>query len=117
MEHVDDGLPDDGVKGQQHQKGQQAPQAAAGHGHAFLLVKLLDSRVHFLLIVGVLLPDEVHLGGKPGHFHGAFLTLGRGRHQHQLHQNGKENQGKSIAGGELIQPAQQIPKGNGNQVR
>ena len=116
VEHIHNGLTHHGVQGQDHQHGQQAPQAAAAHGDALFFIKGLDGGILTLGIIGVAALDLLHLGLQPGHFHHAFLGLGRHGQQHQLHHDGKNDQGKAIAAGELIQPVQQVAEGHLNDI-
>ena len=108
MEHVHQGLADNGVQGDQDQHGYKAPQAAAAHGNAFLLVQLLHGLALPCLVVRVLALDLLHLGGEPGHLHHALLGLGGDGQEHELHQHGKQDQGHAVAVCQLVQQLHQV---------
>ena len=117
VHEIGQGLADYGVQGDQQQHGDKAPQAAAGHAHALILVKLLDRLLILgLIAAGVLGLQLLQLGRQPGHFHGAFLALDAGRQQDHLQDNGENHQGHAIVGGQVVQPLQQIAKGHSDDV-
>lgn len=75
-QNVGQGLTDDGVQGNQNQHGDEAPQAAAGHGDTLLLIELLGQLLLLLGVVGVAALDILNLRGQTGHAHHALLGLG-----------------------------------------
>ena len=117
MEHIHNGLTDHGVQGQQQQHGHKAPQAAAAHGDALLLVKLLDGLVLPGGIVGIPALDVLGQGGQTGHLHHALLGLSGNGQQHQLHDNGEQHQGEAVVTGDPVQGLHQIAEGHLDDVR
>ena len=116
MKHIDNGLPDNGVKGNQQQHGHEAPQAAAAHGNALFLIKLLQSLVLAVGVVGIAALDILHSGSQPGHLHHALFGLGGDGQQHQLHNHGKQNQGRAVVSGKPVKQFHQIAEGNLNHI-
>ena len=116
VEHILDGLTDNGVQGNQNQQRQQAPQAATAQRNTGFLVKNLDSGILLYLVIGILSLNCLNLRGQAGHLHGALLALGGSRVQNELNQNGEQNQRHTIVGGQLIQPGQQVTEGYLNKV-
>ena len=117
VEHVDNGLTHHGVQRDQQQHGHKAPQAAAAHGYALFSVELLHGLVLPVGIIGIAALNVLHSGGQAGHFHHALFGLGSDGQQHQLHQNGEQNQGHTVVTGDPIQKLHQVAKGNLNDIR
>ena len=114
---VGDGLADNGKQGKQNQNGNEAPQAAAAHGNALGLLKLLDGLVLALGVVRILLLDGLHPGRQTGHLHHALLGLRVQGHQNQLHDDGEQDHGDAVVVGGFIQNRQQPPERHGYDVR
>ena len=115
-QNIGDGLTYHSQQGPQDQQGNQAPQAAAAHGSALIPVELLNQFVLLLGIIGIPGLNFLNPGGQAGHLHHALLALGINGQKHHLNQNGKQDHGNAVVAGQLIQEAQQIAKGNGDDV-
>ena len=115
-QNIGDGLTYHSQQGPQDQQGNQAPQAAAAHGSALIPVELLNQFVLLLGIIGIPGLNLLNPGGQAGHLHHALLALGIDGQKHHLNQNGKQDHGNAVVAGQLIQEAQQIAKGNGDDV-
>ena len=117
MEHVHNGLTDHRIQRDQQQHGHEAPQAAAAHGDALLLVELLDGLVLSGGVVCVPALDVLSQGGQTGHLHHALFGLGGDRQQHQLHDNGEQHQGEAVVAGDPVQSLHQVAEGHLDDVR
>ena len=115
-QNIGDGLTDNGVQRNQNQHGNEAPQAATGHGHAFVLIQLLGQLILLLGVVGVAALNVLNLGGQTGHTHHALFRFGVDGGQNGLHRQSKDNQGNTIVVGCVVQKRQQPAKGNGDDV-
>ena len=115
-EDVGDGLANNGVQGNQNQHGDEAPQAAAGHGHARVLIQLLGQLLLLLGVVGIAALDVLHLRGQAGHAHHALFRLGVDGGQDDLHRQTEDDQSDTVVVGGVVQQSQQPAKGNGDDV-
>ena len=114
---VSDGFTDNGEQGEQDQQGNKAPQTAAHtHGSALFLLQLLNFFILLLLVMGISSLDILDAGLQTGHLHHALLGLGVDGSQHQLHNQSKQNHGKTVVAGQVVQNAQQPAKRHGNQI-
>ena len=116
VHHVRDGLTDDVVQRQQDDERDKRPQAAAAHRDALFLVQLLDSQLIFLLVVAVLRLERLDLRRQAGHFEHALLALHRHRQQHELDDEGEEDQRQAVVVREHVQPVEQIAERHADDV-
>ena len=116
VHHIDHGLADDLIQGNQNQQRNEGPEAAAGGGDAFFFVELHDLHLIFCFIVAVLGFQSLDPGGHTGHLHHAFLALGADRQQNQFDGDAEEDQGQAVIAGEVVKKLQHIAEGDPNDV-
>ena len=110
VHQVDQGLPDDGVQGDEQHQGDHGPQAAA-HGVDMLpLIELLDLQIIALPVLAILLLQLLHLSGEHGGLDHALLALQGHREQNDLDDNGEQDQGQAVAVQKVIEKQQQPGK-------
>ena len=103
---------DDIVQGDQDREGDHGPQAA-GHGvDAFLGIQLRHGLLLLLLVIGVAGLDIVELALHTVHAQHALLALELEGQQHQLHHQGKQDQGHAIGPGPAVEQPGQEGKGH-----
>ena len=109
--HVLQRLADDGVQGQQNEQGEHGPQAAP-HGIDVLLgVELLDLLVIPGLVLAVLLLEFLHFPREHVHLDHAPLSLQGQGEQNELHHQGEEDEGHTVAVEEVVEEHQQPGEG------
>ena len=113
---VAQGGTDDIVQRDEDGEGQEGPQTA-GHGVDTLAgVEVGDLLLLTLLVVGVLLLDLLHLAVHAAHAEHTFLALELEGKDHQLHQQGEEDQRHAVRPGPGIEQTGQPGKGNADVV-
>ena len=113
---VPHGHADDVVQGDQDGEGNEEPQAA-GHGvDAFLGIQLRHGLLLLLLVVGIAGLDVVELALHAVHAQHALLALELEGQQHQLHHQGKQDQGHAIGPGPAVEQPGQEGKGNADII-
>lgn len=99
------------IQGNEDGEGQQGPEAA-GHGvDPLLLIELGNLLLILLLISRIFLLQLLELGGKAAHVHHAALALHLEGQQHQLDNQGEENNGKAIVSHQIVKQHHDAPKG------
>ena len=114
--HVGQGLTDDAVQADQHEHGDQGPQAAAHGVDLLLLIQLLNLLVVALGVLGVLSLQLVHLAGEHVHLDHALLALQGNGEQDEFDHEAKQDQCDTIAVEGVIQEHQQHGKGFQNNT-
>ena len=116
VEHVHNGLTHNGVQRQQQQHGNKAPQAAAAHGNPLFPIQVLHGLILAGGIIGITALNFLQLGRQPGHFHHALFGFRGNGQEHQLHNNGKQNQREAVVIGQPIQSLHQVAEGHLDDV-
>ena len=110
VHHILDRLADDLVQWDDHDQGDQRPQAAAGHGNVFVLIELLDRFLIGFFVISVFELQQLDLRRDTRHFHHALLALGTGRIKNQLQDQGEQDEGQAVVCCPVVQPLQHIAK-------
>ena len=109
--HAAQGLADDAVQGDEDGEGNEGPEAA-GHGiDALFPVELLHLGVELLGVALVAALQLLDFGLEPGGAHHALLALGHKGGENKVDRQSEENNGHTIAAGQLIELDHEPGKG------
>ena len=117
VHHIRDRLTDDVVQRQHDQQRNERPETSAAHRNAFVLVKLLKRKLIFLLVIAVFCLECLGKRRKTRHFQHALLALDAHREQHELDDEGEQDQRHAVVVYKPVEPVEQDAERDADDVR
>ena len=114
VHEVGQGLPDDGVQHHQEGQGQEGPKTAGRGLHALLLIELGQLLAVFFPVAGVLLGQDLLLFRQSAHSQHTLTTFQEDGGQDQTDHQAEQDDGHTIAAGDVVEQQKQLGKGGQN---